>query len=154
MATSDGQDEASATHEIPSTEEYTDETSELRSIELPVMGFSLPVEQAPPGVLMSSMEDYGMGGLFAGDPDVDDMLSDDGSVGLNTFMREEIVPRVATEETNKDAVHWSDKEISKDPDVDDFDLAVLKDEDLAALIKGMVVGDEDGEVDDKLEQFP
>jgi len=146
-------DEASGQYEIPDTAEYEQETSEVRDVELPVMGFALPVYHRPPGRLMALMEDMGLSGLFGpGDADIDDMVDEDGNISLNQFMRDEVVPNVVTERTNKDAVHWNDADVKNDPDVDDFDLSALKDEDLAALIKGMMVGGDD-DPEEKLEQF-
>jgi len=146
-------DETSGQYEIPDTAEYEEQTAEVREVELPVMGFALPVYHRPPGRLMALMEDMGLSGLFGpGDADIDDMVDEDGSISLNRFMRNEVVPNVVTEDTNKDAIHWADEDAKNDPDVDDFDLSALKDDDLAALIKGMLVGgDEDPE--EKLEQF-
>lgn len=150
MATNDGSDNQ---YSIPDTDEYEEQTREIRDVELPGMGFKLPVYQRPPGRLMTAMEDYGLGGLFGGgDADIDQMMGDDGSIGLNTFMRDEIVPNIVVERTNKDAVHWNQNSVRDDPDVDDFDLSVLSDEDLAALIQGMLVGD-DVDPEEQLDRF-
>lgn len=146
-------DDSTGQYEIPDTSEYEQETAEVRDVELPVMGFKLPVVQRPPGRLMALMEDMGLAGLFGpGDADIDDMVDDDGSISLNAFMRDEVVPNVVTDRTNKDAIHWADDDVKDDPDVDDFDLSALKDEDLAALIKGMLVGG-DGDPEEQLEKF-
>jgi len=151
MAKSDGTAE-SGQYEIPDTSEYEEQTREVRDVELPGMGFHLPVFQRPPGRLMTAMEDYGLAGMFGpGEADVDDMVDVDGSIGLNTFMRTEVVPNIATDETNKDAVHWNDADVQDDPDVNDFDLSVLSNEDLAALIQGMLVGDD--VTPDELDKF-
>lgn len=153
MATNDDTGNSGGQYEIPDTDEYEQETSEVREVELPAMGFKLPVYHRPPGRLMTALEDYGLAGLFGeGDADVDDMMGEDGSIGLNTFMRTEVVPNVAVEETNKDAVHWNNTELRDDPDVADFDLSALKDEDLAALIQGMMLGD-DVDPEEQIEQF-
>lgn len=147
-------DEASGQYEIPDTAEYEQETSEVREVHLPVMGFDLPVYQRPPGRLMTAMEDFGLAGLFGpGDADIEDMMDEDGGIGLNTFMRTEVAPNVATEQTNKDAVHWKDDDLRDDPDVDDFDLSALKDKDLASLIQGMMLGDDDMDPEEQLEKF-
>jgi hypothetical protein len=149
MATED----APSQYEIPDTTEYEEQTAEVRDVELPIMGFHLPVYHRPPGRLMALMEDMGLSGLFGpGDADIDDMVDEDGSISLNRFMRDEVVPNVVTEQTNKDAIHWADADAKDDTDVDDFDLSALKDEDLAALIKGMLVGGDD-DPEEKLEQF-
>jgi len=140
-------------YDIPDTSEYEEQTAEVRDVELPVMGFSLPVYHRPPGRLMALMEDMGLSGLFGpGEADIEDMVDEDGSISLNRFMRNEVVPNVVTERTNKDAIHWAESNVSGDDAVDDFDLSALKDEDLAALIKGMLVGG-DEEPEEQLEQF-
>jgi hypothetical protein len=142
MATHDDGD-TSGQYEIPDTDEYEQATREVRDVELEEMGFVLPVYQRPPGRLMTAMEEYGLGGMFGpGESDMEQMMDDDGSIGLNTFMRTEIVPNVAVERTNKDAVHWNNPDVANDPDVNDFDLSVLSNPDLASLIQGMLVGDE------------
>lgn len=146
-------DERSGQYEIPDTAEYEQETREVRDVELPIMGFTLPVYHRPPGRLMALMEDMGLAGLFGpGDADVEDMVDDDGSISLNRFMRDEVVPNIVVEDTNKAAIHWNDEDAKNDPDVNDFDLSALKDEDLAALIKGMLVGG-DTDPEEQLEQF-
>lgn len=150
MATDD--QSGGAKYEIPDTDEYEKETAQLRDVELPVMGFALPVYQRPPGRLMALMEDMGLSGLFGpGEADVEEMVDDDGTISLNTLMRDEVIPNIATEETDKDAFHWNNGDLKDDPEVDDFDVSALKDEDLAALIKGMMTGGEDPE--EQLEQF-
>jgi hypothetical protein len=142
-------------YELPSTEQYERETQQERDVELPVMGIVLPVYHRPPGRLMTAMEDFGLAGLFGdGDGDMDDMITDDGEVGINKFMRDEVVPNVVAEKTNKDVVHWADTAVRRDPEIDDFDLSVLDDEDLAALIKGMMLGEDIDDPEDELEKFP
>jgi len=142
MATNDDAD-TSGQYEIPDTAEYEQQTRQVRDVELDEMGFVLPVYQRPPGRLMTAMEEYGLAGMFGpGEADMEDMMGDDGSIGLNTFMRDEVVPNIATGETNKDAFHWNDDDVAADPDVDDFDVSVLSNPDLASLIQGMLVGDE------------
>lgn len=153
MATNDDAADTSGQYEIPDTAEYEEQTREVRDVELPGMGFHLPVYQRPPGRLMTAMEDFGLAGLFGpGDTDMEDMMDEQGNIGLNQFMRTEIVPNVATEQTNKDTVHWNNPDLRDDPDVDDFDLSVLSNEDLASLIQGMLVG-EDVDPEEELEKF-
>lgn len=144
----------SETYELPTTDEYKEQTAEQTEIHLPVMGIHLPVIQVPPGQIMTSMEDMGLQGLLGdGDASIEKMIDEDGSIGLNNFMRTKIAPNILVEQTNKDAIHFDNAEYAEDDDVDDFDLSALKNEDLGALIKGMVTGDEDVDPEEQLEKF-
>lgn len=150
MATENADDE---TVTIPSTDEYRKETREVRMVHLPTGGFDLPMFHTSPGRIMAVVESYELTGFFdsAEGADVEDMVDDEGSISLNRFMVNEVVPNVAVERTNKDAVHWNDQEIANDPDVDDLDLSELKEDDMYAMVTGMMGVEDAGE---ELQRFP
>jgi len=73
-------------------------------------------------------------------PDGHDVDAETIEAGLNEAAAERTV--LVEGQTNKDAVHWNDSDVADDPDVDDFDLSVLTQRDMAALIQGIMVGNE------------
>lgn len=143
------------TYDLPSTDEYEQETRKQRELDLPVLELTLPVYHVPPGRIMALIEQYNLAALFGGGDmgDLQDMVSEDGDISMNTFMRTEIVPNVLEDETNKDVIHWNDEAARNDPDVDDFDLSSLEAEDLGALIRGIMLGEEDELPEDQLDKF-
>lgn len=147
-------DETSPKYEIPDTDTYRDKTQDVTDVRLPSMGFVIPAYETPPGRLMNLLEEYNLAAVFGGDGSPDDLVGDDGEIVVNRLMRNEVVPNIVTERTNKDAIHWGDSDVADDPTQDDLDLTELSDEDLAALMEGIVMGDMDELPEDKIEKFP
>jgi hypothetical protein len=147
-------DDDTAEFVVPDTETYREQTREVRTVTLPVTDLDLPVYHVPPGRLMAVMESHNLATVFGpGEADLGDVV-DDGEITMNAFMRDEIVPQVCVDRTNLDRFHWNDNSVARDPDVADFDLSALEQDDLGALVRGIMgVTDDLEEPEDRLTRF-
>lgn len=111
--------------QVPTQEEYAEQTSGTRWVDLPEGPGQFQVREMKPLALLRAAEEYQVQALLAEDvtdDDVDDLADGD----LAGFMEDVICPNIA-----QPAVYWSD------PTEGDFDLAEIHQDDLMAVIVGM-----------------
>lgn len=139
--------------ELPTTDAYREEHHEVTTAELPDSGYTLPVYQTAPGRILEMVDNPGLTRLIGEDEgqfeDMDEEEAVEALGDLQALMKEDVIPNIATERTNLDAIHWGDDELESDPKLETLDLSQLTDPDLGALMASVTGGGDEQD----LEQF-